>query len=121
MWTVTRAGTVREQVSPVQRAPHVPEVAFCSAHSETGNRLTAPPLPSFLSVIERRQNCPLQTSIKTYTASKKPALTTESLWHMLALLNSLVSSISPFIHKSNRNVKAVIQEKKNVFKVEEHK
>lgn len=63
----------------------------------------------------------MQTSIKTYTASKKPALTTEFLWHMLALLNSLVSSISPFIHKSNRNVKAAIQKKKNVFKVEEHK
>lgn len=61
----------------------------------------------------------MQTSIKTYTASKKSALTTESLWHMLALLNSLVSSISPFIHKSNRKVKAVIQ-KNNVFKVEEH-
>lgn len=59
----------------------------------------------------------MQTSIKTYTASKKPALTTEFLWHMLALLNSLVSSISPFIHKSNRNVKTAIQKKKMFLKL----
>lgn len=80
-------------------------------HSETGTRLTAPPLPSFLSVRKRRHNCPMQTPTKTHTASEKPALTPGSLLHVLALLNSLVSSISPFIHKRNRNVKAIIQKK----------
>lgn len=60
----------------------------------------------------------MQASIKTRTAFKTPALTTQSLLHMLALLNSLVSSISPFIHQKNRKGSSCNSEK-TVFTVED--
>lgn len=50
----------------------------------------------------------METSIKIHAASEKSALTTESL---LALPRFLVSTIFPLIHKRNRNLKAVSQEK----------
>lgn len=53
----------------------------------------------------------METSIKIHAASEKSALTTESLLHVLALPRSLVGTIFPLIHKRNRNLKAVSQEK----------
>lgn len=50
----------------------------------------------------------METSIKIHAASEKSALTTESL---LALPRFLVSTIFPLIHKRNRNLKVVSQEK----------
>lgn len=61
----------------------------------------------------------METSIKIHAASEKSALTTKSLLNVLALPRSLVGTIFPLIHKRNRNLKAVSQEK-NAFKVEEH-
>lgn len=107
--SVPRAGTVRT-TSPGWQIPNAPAFVCCSNLKQKPGW---PPclLPSSLDVIKRRQNCPMQTSIKIQTAFKKSTLTIESSLHVLASFRSLVGSIFPLIHKRNRNRKAVSQEK----------